>query len=82
VKQDHRPRDARAAGWAPRESATGPLPERRVLFIAPARAALTSTVAVPILLLAIGTVLVQGHVTVRMVAGRALSSRGLILPVR
>ena len=46
------------------------------------RAALTSNVAVAILLIPLGTVLFQEHVSLRMLAGTVLCISGLILLVR
>ena len=46
------------------------------------RAALTSNVAVAILLIPLGTVLFQEHVTLRMLAGTVLCISGLMLLVR
>ena len=46
------------------------------------RAALTSNVAVAILLIPVGTMLFQEHVSLRMIAGAVLCISGLILLVR
>jgi len=46
------------------------------------RAALTSNVAVAILLIPLGTMLFQEHVSLRMIAGAVLCISGLILLVR
>jgi hypothetical protein len=43
------------------------------------RAGLTSNVAVAILLIPLGTILFQEHVSLRMIAGAALCISGLIL---